>query len=1102
MAARTRSACTRRGCNRSLVLEPLEARRVLSSYTVSSTDYNPTESGTLAFEIAAAIAAHDGSAQIGFSLPANSTISLTSADKSAIASDGPTAFVVSGSGINITIDGSDSPGLTINGGDAVRPFAVTGGAVLTLNNLTVQGGLARGYAGGGGALGGAGGGGAGLGGGVFVSGGGFTAVGVTFTNDTAQGGTGGAIDSGGGLVGGGGGGGLGGAGSSGSDGGPGGAGGSSGGGAGAPGGGANGMAGSAGGFGGGGGGGGYAQDGQGGEGGSGGFGGGGGGGGGDYSDTNAAGGQPGWGGGSGGVGVYQDGGAGGGGAGLGGGIFVNGGTLTLVNDTFTADSAIGGAGGTGANSGSAGKGAGGAVFSLNGSLSATFVTFSANSASDGAGHPLDGTDVCVVSDRLDSGVLGGGSTSGALVDDILGQSFAETSDFAAYSTDGGSSPSVSGQHDVISNDSPPSPATGLQGGSSITIGDPKLESLSSNGGPTATMALDTGSPALSSGITADFPGTGTPISTDQRGDARAAIPSIGAYESTVAAAPAISTSTTSLILGTTTLGTAGAAVAFTTSGSNLTGSITIEAPSGVELSDDDGAAWGSSLTLNESGGNVPSTTIDARISDLAPLGNLSGNIVCSSAGAATDDISASGTVNPVPTPTINVSKTSIALGVTPVGTAGLSQSFTVSGLHLAGAIALAAPSGVQLSDDNGNTWAGSLTLNESGGTVGTTTIDARTSASAPAGNQSGSITVSSAGAATDDVAISGMVIVGVETNPGLINASLPQSTFGQAVVFTATFSAPANGSDPMNGTVAFYDGSTLLGSAPLIGTGGASRGGTASFSTSDLAVGNHNLSAVYSGDANDSSASTPTPVSVTVSPAMTSTSLTASTSAQGTTLQANVVVTSPGNPSIAGVISFYDSAALLATVPVLDGTATESGVQLSAGSHSLRAVFTGGASFSESDSSLAVSIAAVPADGPQVTAVSRYGRGAQPTYLLLSFNAPLDPGSAQNAANYKITAPGNRRIKVRLAFYDAVTNTVTLVPKSRLNIKIKYQLKVNGVAPSGLRSPAGLFLDGARAGHPGSNLVTRITRINLAGSATQLPTLGLLEGSGIPTARV
>ena len=92
------------------------------------------------------------------------------------------------------------------------------------------------------------------------------------------------------------------------------------------------------------------------------------------------------------------------------------------------------------------------------------------------------------------------------------------------------------------------------------------------------MALETGTPALSAGVTADFPGTGTAILTDQRGDNRAATPFIGAYESTLAGSSAISSSTTSLNLGTTTLGTAGATVSFTASGSNLTGSITIVAP--------------------------------------------------------------------------------------------------------------------------------------------------------------------------------------------------------------------------------------------------------------------------------------------------------------------------------------------------------------------------------------------------------------------------------------------------------------------------------------------------------------------------------------------
>ena len=332
------------------MLELLEARRVLSTYVVSSTDYDPAESGTLGYAIGAAISDHDSQAQIIFSLSVGSTISLTAGDVSANKSYGPTAYVVAESGVNITIDGSAAPGATIDGGNAVRVFAVADGAALSLKNLTVRDGLAQGYAGGEGALGGGGGGAGGLGGGIFVSGGSLTVVGVTLTGNTARGGTGGSVEPGG-AVGGGGGGGLGGAGQSGSAGGAGGAGGINGGGNGAHGGGAHGSHGSNGGFGGGGGGGGYAQDGTGGHGGSGGFGGGGGGGGGDYSNTPAAGGQGGFGGGSGGAGVYEVGGSGGGGAGLGGGIFVNGGALTLVNDTFTGNKAIGGAAGMGAESG-------------------------------------------------------------------------------------------------------------------------------------------------------------------------------------------------------------------------------------------------------------------------------------------------------------------------------------------------------------------------------------------------------------------------------------------------------------------------------------------------------------------------------------------------------------------------------------------------------------------------------------------------------------------------------------------------------------------------------------------------------------------------------
>ena len=45
--------------------------------------------------------------------------------------------------------------------------------------------------------------------------------------------------------------------------------------------------------------------------------------------------------------------------------------------------------------------------------------------------------------------------------------------------------------------------------------------------------------------------------------------------------------------------------------------------------------------------------------------------------------------------------------------------------------------------------------------------------------------------------------------------------------------------------------------------------------------------------------------------------------------------------------------------------------------------------------------------GPQVTSVERYGYHDQATYLVIYFNDPLDPTSAENVTNYTITGPVN-----------------------------------------------------------------------------------------------
>jgi uncharacterized repeat protein (TIGR03803 family) len=70
-------------------------------------------------------------------------------------------------------------------------------------------------------------------------------------------------------------------------------------------------------------------------------------------------------------------------------------------------------------------------------------------------------------------------------------------------------------------------------------------------------------------------------------------------------------------------------------------------------------------------------------------------------------------------------------------------------------------------------------------------------------------------------------------------SSLNPSSYGQSVTFTATVVPQFGG--PVQGSVAFYDGTSLLGRAVGV------NGGTASYTTSTLSVGGHTITARYQG---------------------------------------------------------------------------------------------------------------------------------------------------------------------------------------------------------------------------------------------------------------
>ena len=77
-----------------------------------------------------------------------------------------------------------------------------------------------------------------------------------------------------------------------------------------------------------------------------------------------------------------------------------------------------------------------------------------------------------------------------------------------------------------------------------------------------------------------------------------------------------------------------------------------------------------------------------------------------------------------------------------------------------------------------------------------------------------------------------------------VAATAATAVFGQSVTFTATVLPGAPGRLSM-GTATFYDRSTVLGSAPVVTSGGVT---SATFTTASLADGVHSVSAVYSGD--------------------------------------------------------------------------------------------------------------------------------------------------------------------------------------------------------------------------------------------------------------
>lgn len=197
-----------------------------------------------------------------------------------------------------------------------------------------------------------------------------------------------------------------------------------------------------------------------------------------------------------------------------------------------------------------------------------------------------------------------------------------------------------------------------------------------------------------------------------------------------------------------------------------------------------------------------------------------------------------------------------------------------------------------------------------------------------------SISVRYAGNSTSVASTSIATQVSVQTSASVTLAPPPTSVAqGANVALTAT----VTGNTP-SGTVSFFDGTTLLGSASIQTIGGVA---TAVLYVSTLGLGSHSITASYSGDSANGVASSAASAPLKVAAPSTVTLTSSAASALAGTLVTLTATVGTGTGQATGSVSFYDGSTLIGTGTLSNGIATLTTSALPLGVRALSAVYAG-----------------------------------------------------------------------------------------------------------------------------------------------------------------
>ena len=343
-------------------------------------------------------------------------------------------------------------------------------------------------------------------------------------------------------------------------------------------------------------------------------------------------------------------------------------------------------------------------------------------------------------------------------------------------------------------------------------------------------------------------------------------------------------------------------------------------------------------------GTLTTTGATSVVLSSLPVGSYS--IVATYSGDSDDASSASTALTEV---VRQIATTTTSVSSSNPASAGAIVDFTATVAVAAGATADGAITGTVTFTD-GKTTIGTATLNSAGqAMLAVSALNAGAHSIVATYNGSTNYAISSSAALSQ-------TIDNTATST-TISASSSAVRAGQTVTFTISVGS-ATGIP--TGTVRIYDGSTSIGQAAL------NTKGMATFTTTNLSIGSHTLTAVYGGDPNYLT-STSAPVQESVSIGTTALTLAGPSAAVDAGVAVNLVATLTTNGvAPTGALTLRDGGTVIATQSVSGaGSFSFSTSSLSIGTHTLTAAYAG-----DSDNAAAVSavLTLVVQQGPTVTA--------------------------------------------------------------------------------------------------------------------------------------